>query len=76
MYNTTLMLRTMGLLLGLESVTHLHAGARPMAPAFQTAPDPRPYTAESPRTGLESTIRHGPPPCHARRRWIFSNPAR
>jgi hypothetical protein len=53
MYNTTSMLRTMELILGLRPMTHFDAGARPMAGAFQPKPDLRPYTAESPRYSLD-----------------------
>ena len=53
MYNTTSMLRTMELLLGLQPMTHFDAGARPMHMAFQATPDLRPYTAEKPRVSLE-----------------------
>ncbi|MBM3774321.1 MAG: bifunctional YncE family protein/alkaline phosphatase family protein [Acidobacteria bacterium] len=52
MYNTTSMLRTMELILGLRPMTHFDAGARPMHAAFQTAPDTRPYIAEKPRISL------------------------
>jgi hypothetical protein len=52
MYNTTSMLRTMEFLLGLKPMTHFDAGARPMAAAFGTQPDPAPYTAEKPRISL------------------------
>jgi hypothetical protein len=53
MYNTTSMLRTMELILGLRPMTHFDAGARPMAPAFQAKADTTPYTAEKPRISLE-----------------------
>ena len=36
MYNTTSVLRTMELMLGLRPMTHFDAGARPMSAAFQT----------------------------------------
>ncbi len=49
MYNTTSVLRTMELILGLQPMTHFDAAARPMAAAFQPTPDLRPYTAEKPR---------------------------
>jgi DNA-binding beta-propeller fold protein YncE len=52
MYNTASMLRTMELILGLRPMTHFDAAARPMSAAFQTAPDPRPYTAAPPRISL------------------------
>ncbi|MEK7406632.1 MAG: bifunctional YncE family protein/alkaline phosphatase family protein [Acidobacteriota bacterium] len=48
MYNTTAMLRTMELILGLRPMTHFDAGARPMASVFQPGADRRPYTAVQP----------------------------
>lgn len=53
MYNTASVLRSMELILGLQPMTHFDAAARPMAAAFQSAPDLRPYTAEKPRISLE-----------------------
>lgn len=53
MYNTTSMLRTMELILGLRPMTHFDAGARPMSAAFATAPNSAPYTAEKPRIALD-----------------------
>lgn len=53
MYNTTSMLRTMELILGLRPMTHFDAGARPMAAAFQGTANPAPYTAETPRIALD-----------------------
>lgn len=53
MYNTTSVLRSMELILGLRPMTHFDAAARPMANAFQAAPDLKPYTAEKPRISLE-----------------------
>jgi DNA-binding beta-propeller fold protein YncE len=53
MYNTTSMLRTMEFLLGLRPMTHFDAGARPMSSAFQSSPDPSPFTAEKPRIPLD-----------------------
>jgi DNA-binding beta-propeller fold protein YncE len=53
MYNTTSMLRTMELLLGLRPMTHFDAGARPMSNAFATTPDAKPYVAEKPRVPLD-----------------------
>ncbi|MBL8231582.1 MAG: bifunctional YncE family protein/alkaline phosphatase family protein [Bryobacterales bacterium] len=52
-YNTTSMLRTMELILGLNPMTHFDAGSRPMSAAFSNKPDPRPYVAERPRISLE-----------------------
>jgi DNA-binding beta-propeller fold protein YncE len=50
LYNTTSMLRTIELILGLNPMTHLDAAATPMATAFQAEADLTPYTAEKPRT--------------------------
>ena len=53
MYNTTSMLRTMELILGMRPMTVFDAGARPMWAAFTAKPDPRPYTAEAARIALD-----------------------
>jgi hypothetical protein len=53
MYNTTSMLRTIELVLGLNPMTHFDAGARPMHAAFQAVPDASPYAAEKPRIALD-----------------------
>ena len=53
MYNTTSMLRTIELILGLRPMTHFDAAARPMSAAFQERPDLRPYLGEKPRISLE-----------------------
>jgi DNA-binding beta-propeller fold protein YncE len=53
MYNTTSMLRTMELILGLRPMTHFDAGARPMGSVFQAKPDLTPYTAEKARIPLD-----------------------
>ncbi|SPE41178.1 40-residue YVTN family beta-propeller repeat protein [Candidatus Sulfopaludibacter sp. SbA3] len=52
MYNTTSMLRTIELILGLRPMTQFDAAARPMAASFQKAPDLAPYTVEQPRVSL------------------------
>ena len=52
MYNTTSMLRTIELILGLQPMTHFDAGARPMSTMFQATPNLKPYSAESPRIPL------------------------
>ena len=52
MYNTTSMLRTMGLILGTRPLTHFDAAATPMWNAFQAKPDLRPYDLEAPRVSL------------------------
>jgi hypothetical protein len=53
MYNTTSMLRTIELILGLNPMTHFDAAARPMNAAFQPAPNAAPYSAEKPRIPLD-----------------------
>jgi hypothetical protein len=53
MYNTTSMLRTIELIVGLRPMTHFDAAARPMAAAFASKPDLRPYDAEKPRIRLD-----------------------
>lgn len=53
MYNTTSVLRTMELILGLRPMTHFDAGARAMTACFQAKPDLKPYTAEKPRMPLD-----------------------
>jgi hypothetical protein len=53
MYNTTSVLRTMELILGLHPMTQFDAAARPMHAVFQAAPDLTPYTAEKPRIALD-----------------------
>ena len=45
MYNTTSMLRTIELILGLRPMTQFDAAAPPMTAAFQTTPDLTPYSA-------------------------------
>jgi hypothetical protein len=53
MYNTTSMLRTMELILGLNPMTHFDAGARPMNAMFQPAANTAPFTVEKPRIPLD-----------------------
>jgi DNA-binding beta-propeller fold protein YncE len=53
MYNTTSMLRTIELIIGLRPMTHFDASARPMSAAFSTKPDTRPYEAEKARIPLD-----------------------
>ena len=52
MYNTTSVLRSIEVLLGLRPMTHFDAAARPMFAAFRKEPDLTPYTAEKPRISL------------------------
>ncbi len=53
MYNTTSVLRTIELVLGLNPMTQFDAAARPMNAAFQATPDASSYTAEKPRVALD-----------------------
>lgn len=53
MYNTTSVLRTMELILGLRPMTDFDAGARPLTGAFQSKPDTTPFRAEKPRIPLD-----------------------
>ena len=53
MYNTTSVLRTIELILGLNPMTQFDAAARPMQSAFQATADPAPYAAERPRVALD-----------------------
>lgn len=51
-YNTTSMVRTIGLILGLEPMTVFDAGARPMASVFQAKPDMERYMHVQPLVPL------------------------
>jgi len=53
MYNTTSVLRTMELLLGLNPLTHFDAGATPMFNSFTPSPNFTAWQAEKPRTPLD-----------------------
>ncbi len=53
LYNTTSILRTIELILGLHPMTHFDAGARPLSAAFQQTPDPAPYAVENPHVQLD-----------------------
>ncbi|MBC7925508.1 MAG: hypothetical protein H7039_07605, partial [Bryobacteraceae bacterium] len=53
MYNTTSILRTMELILGMRPMTHFDAGARPMWAAFSTKPNNTSWTALKPTYSLE-----------------------
>ncbi len=53
MYNTTSVLRTMELILGLRPMTQFDAAARPMWNAFSTKPDNKPYAALKPRHPID-----------------------
>ncbi len=53
MYNTTSLLRTMELMLGLKPMTQFDAASRVLTASFQQTPDPAPYTLEKPRVPLD-----------------------
>jgi hypothetical protein len=53
-YNTTSVLRTMELILGLRPMTIFDAASPPMWSAFADQPDLTPYTAEKPRIPLDT----------------------
>jgi DNA-binding beta-propeller fold protein YncE len=73
MYNTTSMLRTMELILGLRPMTHFDASSRPMHAAFQAAPDLHPYQAEKPRISLEERNPASSPTAATSARMDFSD---
>jgi hypothetical protein len=52
MYNTSSMLRTIELILGLDPMTHFDAGAEPMFRAFTATPSLIPYAAQKPAVSL------------------------
>jgi hypothetical protein len=54
-YNTTSVLRTIGLILGLPPLTHYDATATPMASVFRGRADARPWSAEPARVSLTET---------------------
>lgn len=54
LYNTTSVLRTMELMLGLRPMTQFDAASRPMTSLFTAAADPAPFTAEKPRVALDT----------------------
>jgi phospholipase C len=53
LYNTTSMLRTMELILGLAPMTHFDAAATPMAAAFSDTANMAPYAALTPKQRLD-----------------------
>ena len=52
LYNTTSILRSIELILGLKPMTMFDAAARPMANSFQAKPDLRPYVNQAARVPL------------------------
>ena len=52
-YNTTSMLRTMELILGLRPMTMWDAGSAPMTSVFQSQADAAPYEAVKPRVSID-----------------------
>ncbi len=73
MYNHTSVLRTIELILGLRPMTQFDAAARPMWTAFTNTPDPRPYTAEKPRTSMTERNAAGNPTAQRSARLDFSD---
>jgi len=53
MYNTTSLLRTMELMLGLKPMTQFDAASRVLTASFQQTPDTTPYTLEKARLPLD-----------------------
>ena len=54
MYSTTSMIRTMGLILGLDPLSQFDAAARPMAASFATTADLAPYVVRPARVDLNA----------------------
>lgn len=54
MYSTSSMLRTMGLILGLEPMTQFDAAATPMYRSFQSSADLTPYQSLTPKVDLQA----------------------
>jgi DNA-binding beta-propeller fold protein YncE len=71
-YNTTSMLRTMELILGLSPMTMHDAGARPMLGAFTATPDTKPYAAEKPAVSLDERNPGGTPLARRSARFDFT----
>jgi YVTN family beta-propeller protein len=71
MYNTASMLRTIEFLLGLRPMTQFDAAARPMTASFQAKPDPAPYSAEKPRTPVNTINAASAPGAAASNRMNF-----
>ncbi|MCU1263072.1 MAG: beta-propeller repeat protein [Bryobacterales bacterium] len=71
MYNTTSMLRTIEMILGLRPMTHFDAAASPMTPAFQAKPVSNPYTAEQPRVPLNDRNPQSSPTAERSRKMNF-----
>jgi hypothetical protein len=61
MYNTTSMLRTIELILGLRPMTQFDAASPSIAASFQAKLDATPYTAEKPRVPLDARNPPGAP---------------
>jgi len=72
MYNTTSVLRTIELILGLRPMTAFDAAARPMAGIFTGTPNLEPYTAEQPRISLDEKNAPDAPAAAASARLDFS----
>jgi YVTN family beta-propeller protein len=73
MYNQASVLRTMEIILGLHPMTTYDAGARPMFSVFNEGPSPQPYTAEKPRTPLDTRNPANSPTAERSLRMNFTN---
>ncbi len=73
-YNTTSMLRTMELILGLSPLTMHDAGARPMVSLFTPTPNLQPYSAETPAVNLDERNPGGTPLARRSARFEFDEP--
>jgi DNA-binding beta-propeller fold protein YncE len=76
MYNTTSVLRTIELILGLRPMTHFDAGSRTMAAAFTASSDTTPYEAAAPRISLTDRNPPASPTAARSMRLDFSEPDR
>jgi hypothetical protein len=54
LYNTTSMLRTIEMILGLRPMTQFDAASKPMTSVFQATPNPAPYAAAPPNIPLDT----------------------
>jgi phospholipase C len=72
-YNTTSMLRTIELILGLRPMTHFDAAARPMFNAFTAEAIATGYDAEKPRISLEERNPAASPSAARSRQLDFSD---
>jgi YVTN family beta-propeller protein len=71
-YDSTSMIRTMELILGMKPMSQFDASAIPMFNAFTTRPDFHPYVAEKPRTSLDAINSKNAPGANISRSMDFS----